>query len=250
MKLKGKVAIVTGGARDIGREVSVQLAKEGAKVVINYFNSEAEAADVKKEIEETGGEAILVKGDMTRWQDVQSMIEQTKKAFGEQIHILVNVVGGLFGRKTIEEQDEAWYDLVMDVNMKSIFLTTKATVGSMPAGSSIINFSSQAGRDGGGGGASLYATAKGAVMTYTRAMSKELGPKGIRVNAVAPGMIATSFHDRFTKPEVRTNVAATTPLRRQGDAKDVADLVVYLASDDASFITGTNVDINGGTYFS
>jgi 3-oxoacyl-[acyl-carrier protein] reductase len=250
MKLKGKVAIVTGGARDIGRDVSIQLAKEGARVVINYFSSETEAQETKQSITDAGGEAIAIKGDMTKWEDVQSLVEQTKKAFGNEIHLLVNVVGGLFGRKTIEEQDEAWFNLVMDVNVKSVFFTTKAVVGAMPPGSSIVNFSSQAGRDGGGGGASLYATAKGAVMTYTRAMAKELGPKGIRVNAVAPGMIATSFHDRFTKPEIRTNVAAATPLRRQGDAKDVADLVVYLASDESSFITGTNVDINGGTYFS
>lgn len=250
MKLQGKVAIVTGGARDIGREVSIQLAKEGAKVVINYFGSEAEAKEVAKQITDAGGEAIAVKGDMTKWSEVENLVAETKKAFGEQIHLLVNVVGGLFGRKPIEDQDEAWYNLVMDVNVKSIFFTTKAVVGSMPSGSAIVNFSSQAGRDGGGGGASLYATAKGAVMTYTRAMAKELGPKGIRVNAVAPGMIATSFHDRFTKPEIRTNVAASTPLRRQGDAKDVADLVVYLASDESAFITGANIDINGGTYFS
>ncbi|MDB5252594.1 MAG: glucose 1-dehydrogenase, partial [Flaviaesturariibacter sp.] len=110
--------------------------------------------------------------------------------------------------------------------------------------------SSQAARDGGGGGASLYATAKGAVMTYTRAMSKELGPRGIRVNAVSPGMIATSFHDRFTKPEVRASVAASTPLRRQGAAEDVASLALFLASDESAFLTGTNLDINGGTYFS
>jgi 3-oxoacyl-[acyl-carrier protein] reductase len=250
MKLNGKVAIVTGGARDIGREVSLQLAKEGARVVINYFGSEAEANETKSMIESAGGSCLLVQGDMTQWDAVQSLVEKTRAAFGEEIHILANVVGGLFGRKTIDEQDEAWFDLVMNVNVKSVFLTTKAVTPFMPAGSSIINFSSQAGRDGGGGGASLYATAKGAVMTYTRAMSKELGPKGIRVNAVAPGMIATSFHDRFTKPEIRTNVAASTPLRRQGDAKDVADLVVYLASGESVFITGTNIDINGGTYFS
>jgi 3-oxoacyl-[acyl-carrier protein] reductase len=250
MKLKGKVAIVTGGARDIGRDVSVQLAKEGAHVVINYFGSEAEAQETKKMIDANGGSCIVVQGDMTNWESVQALVAATQQAFGAQIDILVNVVGGLFGRKTIEEQDEAWYDLLMNVNMKSIFFTTKAAVAHMPAGSSIINFSSQAARDGGGGGASLYATAKGAVMTYTRAMSKELGPKGIRVNAVAPGMIATSFHDRFTKPEIRTNVAATTPLRRQGEATDVANLVVYLASPESAFITGTNIDINGGTYFS
>lgn len=250
MRLKGKLAIVTGGSRDIGREVSVQLAKEGAKVVVNYLNSEAEAQETKNQIESINGECILVKGDMTKWEDAQNLIKTATDHFGKEIHILVNVAGGLFARKTIEEQDEAFYDLVMDVNLKSVFLTTKAAVAYMPAGSSIINFSSQAGRDGGGGGATLYATAKGAVMTYTRGLAKEFGPKGIRVNAVAPGMIATSFHDRFTKPEIRTAVANSTPLRRQGDAKDVADLVIYLASDESSFITGTNIDINGGTYFS
>ena len=120
----------------------------------------------------------------------------------------------------------------------------------MPEGSAIVNFASQAGRDGGGFGASAYATGKGAVATFTRAMAKELGPKGIRVNAVDPGMIATTFHDTFTKPEVRVAVANGTPLKRQGEAKEVADLVAYLASDESSFITGTNIDINGGTWFS
>jgi 3-oxoacyl-[acyl-carrier protein] reductase len=250
MRLKGKLAIVTGGSRDIGRAVSVQLAKEGARVVINYLNSASEAEATKKIITEAGGEALLVRGDMTKWEDVQELVTKTTKTFGDQIDILVNVAGGLFGRKPIEEQDEDWYNLVMDVNLKTVFFATKAVCGHMPAGSSIINFSSQAARDGGGGGASLYATAKGAVMTYTRAMAKELGPKGIRVNAVAPGMIATSFHDKFTKPEIRTAVAGSTPLRKQGEAMEVADLVVYLASAESSFITGANIDINGGTYFS
>jgi 3-oxoacyl-[acyl-carrier protein] reductase len=250
MRLKGKLAIVTGGSRDIGRAVSVRLAKEGARVVINYLNSASEAEATKKIITEAGGEALLVRGDMTKWEDVQELVTKTTKTFGDQIDILVNVAGGLFGRKPIEEQDEDWYNLVMDVNLKTVFFATKAVCGHMPAGSSIINFSSQAARDGGGGGASLYATAKGAVMTYTRAMAKELGPKGIRVNAVAPGMIATSFHDKFTKPEIRTAVAGSTPIRKQGEAMEVADLVVYLASAESSFITGANIDINGGTYFS
>ena len=250
MRLKGKVAIVTGGSRDIGREVVLKLAGEGARVAINYLNSETDAQRTREEVEAAGGEAIIVKGDVSKWKDVLFLVDETRKAFGDSIDILVNVAGGLFGRKPIEEQDEDWYNLVMDVNMKSVFFTTKATVGYMPAGSAIINFSSQAGRDGGGGGASLYATAKGAVMTYTRAMAKELGPRGIRVNAVCPGMIATTFHDNFTKPEIRTAVAGSTPLRRQGEAREVADLVFYLASPDSSFITGANVDINGGTYFS
>ncbi|MEP7107945.1 MAG: glucose 1-dehydrogenase [Ferruginibacter sp.] len=250
MKLQGKVAIVTGGSRDIGREISIKLAKEGAKLVVNYFNSEADALKTKQLIEESNGECIIVRGDMTKWTEVQNLLTESTKAFGSIIHILVNNVGGLIGRKTIEEQDEEWYDQVMNVNMKSIFFTTKATVGYMGDGASIINLSSQAARDGGGGGSSLYAASKGAVTTFTRSMAKELGPRGIRVNAVCPGMIATSFHDRFTKPEIRIMVAKATPLRRQGEAEEVANLVAYLASDESSFITGTSIDINGGTYFS
>ena len=120
----------------------------------------------------------------------------------------------------------------------------------MGEGSSIINLSSQAARDGGGGGSSLYASSKGAVTTFSRAMAKELGPKGIRVNAVCPGLIATKFHDDFTKDEIRKMVAGKTPLRREGSAEEVADLVVYLASDNSSFVNGANFDINGGLAFS
>jgi 3-oxoacyl-[acyl-carrier protein] reductase len=138
----------------------------------------------------------------------------------------------------------------MDVNMRSVFLCTREVVPLMPKGGSIINFSSQAAKDGGGPGASMYATAKAAVMCHTRAMAKELGPQGIRVNALAPGMIATSFHDRFTNPAARENLEKTVPLRRQGDATDIADLVCYLAGDESAYITGTNIDINGGSYFS
>ena len=250
MKLEGKIAVVTGGARDIGRAISFKLASEGAKLVINYFDNPQDAEETKTLINEMGGECILVQGDMTKWADVQTLIAEGTKVFGSEIHVLVNVVGGLVGRKLIEDQDEDWYQFLMDVNMKSVFLVTKATVGCMKNGGSIINFSSQAARDGGGFGASMYATAKGAVMTFTRSMAKEFGPKGIRVNAISPGMIATSFHDRFTKPEVRTNVANGTPLRREGEAHEIADLVSYLASSESSFITGTNIDINGGTYFS
>jgi 3-oxoacyl-[acyl-carrier protein] reductase len=146
--------------------------------------------------------------------------------------------------------DENFWDEVIGLNLKSVFLAVKNIVPLMPQGSSIVNFSSQAAKDGGGGGATAYATGKGAVTTFTRGLAKELGPKGIRVNAVCPGMIATTFHDTFTKPEIRTNVANSTPLRRQGEAKEVADLVVYLAGDESSFITGANIDINGGTWFS
>ena len=120
----------------------------------------------------------------------------------------------------------------------------------MGEGSAIVNFASLAGRDGGGPGASAYATAKGAVMTWTRAMSKELAPKGIRVNALCPGMIATKFHDDFSKPEARKNVAAATDMKREGTAEETADVVAYLVSDEAAYLTGVNLDVNGGLAYS
>jgi len=250
MRLKDKVAVVTGGGRDIGKAVSLKLAEEGAKVVINYFGSEEKARETVNEIKAYGGEAMAIKADVTRNTEVRQLVETVQKNFGNEIHVLVNVAGGLIARKTLQEMDEEFWDSVINLNLKSVFLLVKNIVPLMPAGSSIINFSSQAARDGGGPGASAYATGKGAVSTFTRGLAKELGPKGIRVNAVCPGMIATTFHDTFTKPEVRTNVANATPLRRQGEANEVANLVAYLACDESNFITGANIDINGGMYFS
>jgi 3-oxoacyl-[acyl-carrier protein] reductase len=250
MNLKGKVVIVTGGARDIGREVSIKFARLGAKVVINYFDNPEDADATLKMILELGGEGIIVQGDMTSEQDTVNLVNEACNAFGGAIDVLVNVAGGLVARKSIQEMDLAFWDFLMNVNMKTVFLMTKAVVPKMTNGGAIVNFSSQAARDGGGPGASAYATSKGAVLTFTRSMAKELGPLNIRVNALCPGMIATSFHDRFTKDTVRTNVAASTPLRREGKPEEIADLVAYLASDESSFVTGTNIDINGGLFFS
>ena len=250
MKLKGKVAIVTGGARDLGRAISIKLASEGAKVVINYFDNLDDANETLKLVQELGSDGIIVQGDMTKETDVKRLFDETVKAFGPEIHVLANVVGGLVGRKSITEQDENWYNFLMDVNMKSCWLCTREAVPYMPAGSAIVNFSSLAARDGGGPGASLYATAKGAVMTFTRSMAKELGPQGIRVNALAPGTIATSFHDRFNTPENRERMKGVYPLRREGDTGDIADLVLFLACSDSDYLTGTNIDINGGMNFS
>ena len=187
---------------------------------------------------------------MTKKADVDALVAATQEAFGASIDILVNVVGGLVARKPLAEMDQEFFEHVMQLNVTSAFLATQAVVPHMGKGAAIVNYSSQAGRDGGGPGAAAYATAKGAIMTFTRAMAKEFGPAGIRVNCVCPGMIATTFHDTFTKDEVRKNVAAGTPLRREGQASEVADLTVYLASPASSFITGASVDINGGMFFS
>ena len=248
--LENKVAIVTGGARDIGRAVSLKLAASGARVAVNYFSNEDNGQKVLGEITSAGGSAILVKGDMTQSADVDEVVRKTRKAFGDAIHILVNNVGGLGARKTLAEMDEGFFESILRLNLTSTFLAMKTVVLHVPAGGSIINLASQAGRDGGGPGASAYAASKGAVMSFTRGMAKELGPSKIRVNCLCPGMIATTFHDVFTKDAVRANVAAGTPLRREGDAKEVADLVAYLASEESSFITGASLDINGGLAFS
>ncbi|HEX7846670.1 MAG TPA: glucose 1-dehydrogenase [Chitinophagaceae bacterium] len=246
---KGKVAIVTGGARDIGRQVSLKLATAGAKVCINYYNNKEQAEETLQLIKAAGGDAIAVQADMTKSGDVKKVVDACTAAYGSTIHVLVNVAGGLMGRKPLADLDEAFWDAVIDVNLKSAYLVTRAVVPHMTDGGAIVNFSSQAARDGGGFGALAYATAKGAILTMTRGLAKELGPKGIRVNCVSPGMINTTFHNTFTKPEVRTNVAAATPLKREGEAKEVGDLVFYLASDAASFINGESVEINGGSYF-
>ena len=250
MNLENKVAIVAGGARDIGRAVSEKLAAEGAKVAVNYCHSVSDGEATLKSITDAGGYAILVKGDMRVKEDVDNMVKASQEAFGETIDILVNVVGGLIARKPLAEMDQGFLEDVLRLNVTSAFLTTQSVVPHMNNGGSIINVASQAGRDGGGGGAAAYATSKGAVMTFTRAMAKELGPGNIRVNCVCPGMISTTFHDTFTSDEVRKNVAAGTPLRREGQAEEVADLVSYLASPAASFINGASVDINGGSVLS
>lgn len=248
--LDGKVAIVTGGARDIGRAVSEKLAAEGAKVVVNYFSNSTFAEETVAAIKSAGGTAIAVAGDMTVKKDVDALVAKTRETYGDSIDVLVNVVGGLIARKSLSEMDDEFFDTLMRLNVTSTFLTTHAVAPHMESGATIVNFASQAGRDGGGPGAAAYATSKGAVMTFTRAMAKELGPKGVRVNCVCPGMISTTFHDTFTKDEVRKNVAGATPLRREGTAPEVADLVSYLASPQSSFVTGASIDINGGLFFS
>ena len=250
MNLSNKVALVTGGGRDIGRSVSLRLAREGAKVAINYLNDAASAEATAQDIRDAGGSAAVFRADVSKAEDVTRLVEETKAAFGGRIDVLVNLAGGMVARKTIDEMDEAFFDHVMALNLKSAFLVTKAAKPLMGEGSAIVNVSSLAGRDGGGPGAAIYATSKGALMTLTRAWAKEFGPQGIRVNAVCPGLIGTSFHDIFSKPEGRAATAKNTPLRREGHPDEVADCIAFLASDEARFLTGVCMDVNGGLFFS
>ncbi|MCR5518736.1 MAG: glucose 1-dehydrogenase [Bacteroidales bacterium] len=247
--LKNKTAVVTGGARDIGRAISLRLAAEGVKVCINYCHNEAAAQETLELIRRAGGEAMLFKADVTKAAEVKAMMAAAAERFGGKIDILVNNAGGIMGRKTIQEQDEAWYEALMDLNFKSCWLCTKEVLEYMDRGA-IVNISSQAARDGGGPGSSIYACGKAAMLCHTRAMAKELGPRGIRVNAVCPGMINTYFHDTFTAPESRQALHRSAPLRREGEASEVADLVCYLISKNSSYLTGNGIDINGGCLFS
>ncbi|KAG1715187.1 Glucose 1-dehydrogenase 2 [Nymphon striatum] len=238
MNFKGKTAIVTGGGRDIGRACVMELAAQGANVAINYHSSSEGADSAVAEIKAAGGNAFAMQGDMTKEADVKALVDKAVAEFG-QIDTLIHVTGGILARIGMSDMTLDHWNAVMDVNLTSFML----------AWSSIVAMASQAGRDGGGPGAGAYGAAKGAVMTLTRGLAKELGPK-TRVNSLCPGMIDTDFHNVFTKPEVRSHVANVTPLKREGNPQEVAKLAIYLASDDASFVTGTNVDINGGMLFS
>ncbi len=247
MKLAGQSAIVTGGGRDIGAAAALKLASEGASVAINYFASSAGADAVVAQIEANGGRAFAMQGDLTKADDVNALISRTVTDFGG-IDVLVNNAGGLVARTKIADCSLEHWNTVIELNLTSTFMMINASLAHMQKGT-IVNLASQAGRDGGGPGSVPYATSKGAIMTMTRGLAKELGPD-IRVNALCPGMIDTNFHNIHTPDAGRRGFEANAPVKRQGNTEDVANLILFLACDDSSFITGANIDINGGMVFS
>lgn len=247
MKLKGQTAIVTGAGRDIGMAAAMKLASEGANVALNYFSSSKGADETVAKIIAQGGRAFALQGNLTVQADVDALVAKTMEEFGS-IDILVNNAGGLIARVKIADMSDDHWKSVMDLNLNSIFMMTRACLAHMKSGT-IVNLASQAGRDGGGMGAVAYATSKGGVMTMTRGLAKELGPD-IRVNALCPGMIDTDFHNVHTPDAARRGLEASAPVRRQGSPEDTANLILFLASSDSGFLTGTNIDINGGMLFS
>jgi 3-oxoacyl-[acyl-carrier protein] reductase len=246
--LTGKFALVSGAGRDIGKAVAIELARCGADVAFTHHVSDG--AETAAAIQALGRRALSRKVDGLDAAAVREFAAWARDQAARTIDILVNVTGGMVARKKMDEMDEAFWDHVVALNLKTTFLMTQAALPHFADGGAIVNFSSQAGRDGGGPGALAYASAKGAIMTFTRGLAKELAPRRIRVNCVCPGMIDTTFHDTFTKPEVRQRVAAMTPLGREGRSEEVGALVAYLASSAASFVNGANIDINGGILFS
>ena len=247
MKLAGKTAIVTGGGRDIGAAAAKKLSSEGANVALSYFESSKGADAVVADIKAAGGKAIAVQADLNAQDGVDKLVSATIDTFGG-VDVLVNNAGGLVARKTMAEMDLAHWNTVMTLNLTSTFMMTKACLEHMSKGV-IVNLASQAGRDGGGPGSLAYATSKGAVMTMTRGLAKEVGPD-VRVNALCPGMIDTDFHNIHTPDAGRRGFEANAPLKRQGHVDDAANAVLFLACDDSAFMTGTNIDLNGGMLFS
>jgi 3-oxoacyl-[acyl-carrier protein] reductase len=249
-RLDGKVALVTGGASGIGHAISRVLAEQGAAVAVHYFSSADAAATVVAAVKRAGNKAVGIQADLRKPGEADRVVATTIKELGG-LDILVNNAGFLVQRCPIAETSDELYHTIMDVNMTSTFQMCRAALRHMlsKGSGSIVNMSSAAAFAGGGAGAAIYAASKAAVVGFTRALAKEVGPKGIRVNAVAPGQIGTQFHDRFSTPEGRANTIKTIPLGREGLAEEVAHAVAFLASPAASFVNGEVSGINGGMWF-
>ena len=244
MLLDGKCALVTGASRGIGRAVALKFVSEGAKVALNFAGNEAAANEVRQEIEAAGGQAILVKADVANEAAVQEMVQKTADAFG-RIDILVNNAGitrdGLLAR--MKEED---WDAVLSTNLKGVFLTTKAVAKLMmkQRAGRIVNMASVVGVTGNAGQAN-YSAAKAGVIGFTKTIARELASRGVTVNAVAPGFIDTDMTSVLSD-KAKEAALAGIPLGRMGTPEDIAAAVLFLVSDQSSYITGQVLHVDGG----
>lgn len=249
-KLTGKKVVVTGGGQGLGREIVTHLIAAGCDLAIHYHTSDEGAQQLVREAEQQSRSAKAFQADLTNEPEVVEMVDAAAQFLGG-IDILINNAGDLVGRRKMADVDTEFWQTVMDVNLKSMMLATRECVTHMRnnQNSSIVNLASLAGRKGGHAGSLCYSTAKGATLTWTRSLASELGPDGIRVNAVAPGLIlGTRFHQTHTTEASAAETIAGIPLGRAGAPADVARAVVFLASEYDGFITGATLDINGGVY--
>ncbi|NCB75548.1 MAG: 3-oxoacyl-[acyl-carrier-protein] reductase [Negativicutes bacterium] len=244
MHVDNKVALITGASRGIGRATALELAKAGAKIVINYAGNAAAAQEVLKAIQDMGGQAIAVQANIAVAAEVDELIQKTVTAFGS-IDILVNNAG-ITRDALLMRMKEADWDVVLDTNLKGVFLCTKAVSKLMLKQRSgrIINMTSVVGLTGNASQAN-YAAAKAGVVGFTKSMAKELGSRGITVNAVAPGFIATDMTE-VLPDSVKEQMTSTIPLGRPGTPSDVAKAVLFLCSDAAAYITGQTLNVDGG----
>ncbi|WP_244833065.1 3-oxoacyl-[acyl-carrier-protein] reductase [Clostridium sp. BJN0001] len=242
--LEGKCAIVTGASRGIGKAIAIKLASLGASIVINYRSSESEAENVAKEVKKFGVEAMLVKADISNIEEAEKLVKEAKEKFGK-IDIMVNNAGitkdGLIMR--MKEED---FDNVIRVNLKGVFNCLKSITPVMmrQKHGKIINLSSVVGISGNAGQVN-YAASKAGVIGMTKSLAKEIGSRGINVNAVAPGFIETDMTDKLGE-KLKQEAVNNIPLKRLGKPEDVAEVVSFLASDEASYVTGQVIHVDGG----
>ena len=246
--LAGKGVLVTGSSTGIGAAIAKGFAATGAKVAVHYHTSKGPAERVVAEIAKSGGEAALFAADAAKTSGIERLVAAAAARFG-RLDVLVNNAGGLIRRAPLAELDDDLYNQVLDLNVRSVVAACRAAVPHMRrnGGGAIINTGSIAARHGGGPGAALYAGAKGFVQTLTRNLAKEFATQGIRVNAVAPGVIMTPFHERFSTPEMLEGFRKTIPMGRLGTPEDCVGAYLFLASERMSgYITGQVIEVNGG----
>lgn len=253
-KLLGKRVLVTAGAQGIGYAISQHLLRAGCEVFVHFYTSAAGAQALAREATELGRRYENVMGDLTETEQCEQVVSDALRFLGG-IDILINNAGSMIARQAFAEASDDFWAETMSLNLGSMRRVTRAALphlveaAKLRGGASIVNLSSLAGRKGGAPGSLAYATAKGAVLTFTRALAQEVGPLGVRVNALAPGLIlGTKFHATHTPPEVAQASVANIPLGRPGNADDVARAAVFLASEFDGFINGATLDINGGAY--
>jgi len=249
-KLSGKNVFITGASQGIGAATSRALIEQGCNICMHYFHSEEVPLGLQKLAKSRNQKALCVRADLT--DEIQAV--QCVKTAGDFLgtfDILVNNSGSLVERRYLDGITISYWQTLMDINLTTMMVVTRESLPYMNRkdGSSIVNLGSLAGRAGGHSGSLVYSATKGAVLTWTRALAKELGPQGIRVNAVAPGFIeGTSFHAQHTTKESGLKTIANIPLGRSGRPEDVARAIVFLASEYDGFINGATLDINGGIY--
>lgn len=247
-RLNGRVALVTGAGGGIGRATAIELGRRGAAVGVSYWRSRVGAEAVAAALRQQGCDAEAFACDVTRGDEVTAMVAAVERRFG-RLDVLVNNAGDLIERRTLPDMTESLFRQVLEVNVLSTFLCCQAAGPGMIARGSgaIVNMSSLAAHNGGGPGAFAYAAAKAAIVAMSKALAKELAPRGVRLNCVAPGLIGeTEFHGRFTAPDAFAAIERTIPLGRAGTPDEVARVIAFLASDDAAYLVGETIEINGG----